>query len=98
MGNLVWTKDWTMWMIDHTRAFRLGKSLLKPEEFVRCERTLLERMRALTRPALMYAMAKNILTRDEIDALLARRDAIVKLFDAKIAQSGEAVVLFTLPR
>src|SRR5688500_6505623 len=24
-GNIVWTKDWTLWMIDHTRAFRLGK-------------------------------------------------------------------------
>ena len=23
-GNFLWTKDWTMWMIDHTRAFRLG--------------------------------------------------------------------------
>ena len=23
-GNLLWTTDWKMWMIDHTRAFRLG--------------------------------------------------------------------------
>ena len=23
-GNILWTKDWTMWLIDHTRAFRLG--------------------------------------------------------------------------
>ncbi len=29
-GNLLWTKDWKMWMIDHTRAFRLGHELLKP--------------------------------------------------------------------
>jgi len=97
-GNLLWTADWKMWMVDHTRAFRLGKNLSKPEEIMRCERTLLERMRALTRPALTDAMAKNVMTRDEIDALLARRDAIVKLVDAKIAQLGEAVVLYTLAR
>ena len=31
-GNILWTNDWTMWLIDHTRAFRLGKELLKPEQ------------------------------------------------------------------
>ena len=31
-GNLLWTKDWTLWLIDHTRAFRLGQILLKPEQ------------------------------------------------------------------
>jgi hypothetical protein len=36
------------------------------------------------------------LTKAEIEALLARRDAIVKLFEAKIAQRGEAAVLFAL--
>ena len=30
-GNILWTRDWTMWLVDHTRAFRLGKDLLKPE-------------------------------------------------------------------
>ena len=27
-GNLLWTSDWSMWLIDHTRAFRLGKELV----------------------------------------------------------------------
>jgi hypothetical protein len=39
----------------------------------------------------------NSLTRFEIQAMLARRDAIVKLFEAKIAERGEAPILFTLP-
>src|SRR5687768_15960442 len=47
-GNILWTKDWTLWMIDHTRAFRLGKELLKPDQLNRCERSLLEGIRALT--------------------------------------------------
>jgi hypothetical protein len=29
-GNILWTHDWTMWLIDHTRAFRLNNNLLKP--------------------------------------------------------------------
>ena len=96
-GNLIWTTDWTMWMVDHTRAFRLSKDLLKPELLERCERTLFEGMRALTAPALTEAMGKS-LTMQEIDALLARRDVIVKLFDGKIAQRSEAAVLYTLAR
>jgi hypothetical protein len=96
-GNIIWTKDWTMWMVDHTRAFRLGKDLLKPQLLERCERTLCESLRALTATALTDAIGKS-LTKQEIDALLARRDLIVKLFDEKIAQRSEAAVLYTLPR
>ena len=36
-GNLLWTSDWKMWLIDHTRAFRLAKELLKPEALERVE-------------------------------------------------------------
>jgi len=96
-GNFLWTKAWKMWMVDHTRAFRLGTSLLKPELLERCERTLCERMRALTAPALTDAM-DGILTKQEIDALLARRDVILELFDAKIARRSEAAVVYTQPR
>ena len=51
-GNILWTGDFTMWLIDHTRAFRLGRSLLKPEGLTRCDRGLLERLRTLTPEAL----------------------------------------------
>src|SRR6187200_869407 len=94
-GNLLWTADWKMWMIDHTRAFRLGRDLLKPQLLERVDRTLLDRMRELNEPKLTEAMDKS-LTKQEIEALLARRDAIVRLFDEKIAQRGEAAVLFAL--
>jgi hypothetical protein len=96
MGNVLWTKDWKMWMIDHTRAFRTGKDLLKPESLERCERTLFQKMNELTAQQLAEVMGKA-LTKREIEALLARRDRIVKLFNEKIAKSGEAAVLFTVP-
>jgi hypothetical protein len=94
-GNLLWTTDWKMWMIDHTRAFRLGKELLKPQQLERVERTLFAKMRELDDTKLADAMGKS-LTKAEIDALLARRDVIVKLFDERIAQRGEAAVLYAL--
>jgi hypothetical protein len=94
-GNLLWTADWKMWMIDHTRAFRLGKDLLKPQSLERIDGAFLGKMRGLTASGLTDAMDKS-LTKEEIEAILARRDAIVKLFDDKIAAHGEATVLFTL--
>jgi len=96
-GNLLWTGDWKMWMIDHTRAFRSGHDLLKPQALQRCERTLFDRMRGLTAASVTDAVA-GMLLKDEIEALMARRDALVKLFDARIAKSGEKAVLYTLSR
>jgi hypothetical protein len=94
-GNILWSSDWRLWMIDHTRAFRLGKDLLRPKAFTICDRALLERMRELTRPALAAAAGKS-LTAPEVDALLMRRDRIVKLFDEKITSLGQGAVLFSL--
>jgi hypothetical protein len=94
-GNILWTHDWTMWLIDHTRAFRLNNDLLKPEQLSRCDRSLLERLRALTPEALAEAVG-NSLTKQEQQALLARRDKIIRHYDDRIARLGEPVVLFTL--
>ena len=94
-GNILWTHDWTMWLIDHTRAFRLNTNLLKPEQLARCDRGLLERLRAVTPAALAQAVG-NSLTKQEQEALLARRDKIIKYYDERIARLGEPVVLFTL--
>ena len=94
-GNILWTKDWTLWLIDHTRAFRSGDSLLKPNELVRIERTLFEKMKQLSEATLSQTM-KGVLTQSEIRPLLKRRDAIVKLFEKQIAERGETAVYFTL--
>jgi hypothetical protein len=96
-GNLLWTKDWTMWMIDHTRAFRTDPALRSPQLLERCERTLFANLPSLTRETLSAAVGENLL-RPEVDAVLARRDRIVKLFEDRIAKGGEASVLYTLPR
>ena len=92
-GNLLWTSDWSMWLIDHTRAFRLGKELVAPADLTRCDRRLLDGMRALTAESLAKAVGDS-LTKEEQGAVLARRDLIVKHFDDRIAKLGEGI-LFT---
>jgi len=94
-GNIMWSGDSKMWLIDHTRAFRLGKDLLNPADLSRIERSLFEKLRALDRSAFTAAV-KDILTKGEIEALFVRRDKIVKRFDERIAALGEARVLYTI--
>jgi hypothetical protein len=94
-GNIVWASDEKMWLIDHTRAFRLGKDLLKPAELHRVDRALLEKMRTLSREAVVESVGKT-LTKDEVDALFTRRDLLVQIFDKKIAERGEGAVLYAL--
>jgi hypothetical protein len=94
-GNILWTSDFTLWLIDHTRAFRLGQTLLRPEQLSRCDRSLLERLRAITPESLAAAVGTS-LTKSEQEALLIRRALIIKHYDDRIARLGEPVVLFTL--
>jgi hypothetical protein len=93
-GNLIWTSDWSMWLIDHTRAFRLGKELVAPNDLTRCDRRLLEGLRAMTAESLAKAVGDS-LTTEEQAAVMTRRDLIVKHFDERLAKLGEGI-LFTL--
>ena len=92
-GNILWDRQWTLWLIDHTRAFRLEKKLLKPERLIRCDRRLFEGLKAITAASLKDA-AGDWLTKYEQEALIARRDRIVKLYTDRIAKQGEAAVLY----
>ena len=97
LGNLVISKDWKIWLIDHTRAFRMMKDLQTPQNLVQCDRKLLAKMRELSKEVLNEKLARYLTDR-EIEGLLARRDKIVQYFDTLIAQKGEAAVLFDLER
>lgn len=80
LGNLLITKGWKIWLIDHGRAFRQNTSLLRPESLKRCDRNLLARMRALDEATLKREIGDYVLGA-EIRALLKRRDRIVAFFD-----------------
>jgi hypothetical protein len=94
-GNLLWDKSGDMWLIDHTRAFRLSRKLKNSKLLERCERRLCEAIRGLTADGLKREMGDS-LNKEEIEGLLGRRDLIIALFDALIAKRGESPVLYTL--
>ena len=94
LGNIVWTRDWRMWLIDHTRAFRLSTTLARPERLQRCDRALLTAIRGLTRESVKQAVG-NTLNDMEINGLVARAAALTALFDKMIKQKSEPAVLFT---
>lgn len=94
-GNQLWTNDGTLWLIDHTRAFRLQRALKKPQRLERCDRSVWKSIQALTIESVTSAVDRT-LTKDEIRAVLVRRDLIVKKFARMIETSGEPAILFSL--
>jgi hypothetical protein len=94
--NLLITKDWTIWITDHTGAFRIRGRLENPESLTRCDRALLGRLRELNRALLQRTLAKY-LSSQQLDALEVRRELLVKHFDEQIARKGDAAVLYDLP-
>jgi hypothetical protein len=85
LGNLMITGDWTIWPIDHTRAFRTQGQLKTPGNISRCDRQVFARLKQLDKASLKNAVDDS-LSGFEIDAILKRRDVIVKM----IEQRGEA--------
>src|SRR5690606_3431037 len=84
LGNLLIDTSWRIWMIDHTRAFRLSEKPRSMESIASCDRKVFERLKALDKKTLSSTM-RNYLTVFEIDALLARRDVIVEHLESKNA-------------
>ena len=97
MTNMLITKDWRVWMIDFSRAFRPAKALQDPKELTKIDRKLLANLRRLSGDELQQRLGRW-LHKPEIESVLARRDLIVRLFDNEVATKGEAAVLYDLPR
>lgn len=91
--NLLITREWRIWLIDHTRAFGTSRQLQYPESLTQCDRAVLARLRAPNREALERQVGR-FLTSAQVAALDARRALIVKHFDEHIARKGESVVLY----
>jgi hypothetical protein len=91
--NILISEDWNIWRIDFTRAFRLYTTLENPKDLVRCDRTLLQKLRQLDAVEIKKK-TKNWLGNTEIKGVMARRDKIVALFEDLIAKQGENKVLY----
>lgn len=95
-ANLLITTDWRLWMVDFTRSFRTYRRLPDPESIERVDRQLYDGLRAL-RPKVLRHELGDLLARAEMNALLARRDLLLDLLEARISASGEAAVICDLP-
>jgi len=93
LTNVLIGEDWKIWRIDFTRAFRLHKELKDPNDLVRCDRQLLAKLKALD-ANILREKTHGYLTKDEVEALMARRDKIVAQFGRLIAEKGENEVLY----
>ena len=94
LTNVLIGEDWKIWRIDFGRAFRLSKDLKDPaKELVHCDRQLLEKLKALDANALTEKTS-HYLSKDEVKAVMARRDKMVAHFQKLIAEKGESEVLY----
>jgi len=96
LGNLLITDDWTLKLIDFTRAFRDFETLKNVDNLARIDRRVLTGLRRLDEATLQRELSGYV-TKAGIRGLLARRDLIVQFFDAEIAKRGEAAVVCDKP-
>ena len=93
LTNVLIGEDWKIWRVDFSRAFRLNKEPKSPDDLVRCDRQLFEKLEALDANVLTEK-TKRYLTKDEVKAVMSRRDKIVAQFQKMIAEKGENEVLY----
>lgn len=93
LTNVLITKDWNLWRIDFSRAFRSNKDLLNPKDLVMCDRQVLAKLKGLNSDEVFDA-TNPYLSKDQVKTLLARRDKIVEIFEKLVAQKGENEVLY----
>jgi hypothetical protein len=91
--NVLVDPAFKVYAIDNSRAFRIQKELLAPDDLQCFSRSVLERLRALDAP-LLEAKLGPWLEKMQIEGLLARRDAILEIVDKRVKEKGEGVVLF----
>jgi hypothetical protein len=93
LTNVLIGEDWKIWRVDFTRAFRPNRDLRDANNLVRCDRQLLEKLKTLNAEQLSDK-TKHYLTKDELKAVIARRDKIVARFEQLVREKGEAAVLY----
>ncbi|MBN1939119.1 MAG: hypothetical protein JW843_06010 [Candidatus Aminicenantes bacterium] len=103
-NNILITDDWRMILIDHSRSFRTSKASLTTLLYNPKSRThpgtisalpsaFVEKLKALT-PEIVRTIVESYLTKKEIEAVMVRRDLILKEIDRLIALNGKAQVLY----
>ena len=90
LGNWLFTPDWDLILIDHSRALTVTRELYHKMQQI--DGPLWDRMKALTEEQLK-AVAGPWLDKDQIRALLQRRDKMQIEIDKMINAKGEAAII-----
>jgi len=91
--NILIDPDFRIYAIDHSRAFRTQRSLRAEKDLEQFSRAVLEKLRLLDR-ALLEQKLGAWLSPNQIEAILARRDLVLKRAEKLVAERGEARVLY----
>ena len=107
--NVLYTEDWRMILFDHSRSFRsteefterlmFGRNGIKrsdqgtPYLFRRLPRWFLEKIKTLTFENIKAAVGTTLKDR-EVEAILARKDILLKEIALMVREQGEAAVLY----
>jgi hypothetical protein len=103
-GNFFITKDWRLILPDHSRSFRTSKKFTNnliytekhkegPKIMKELPRAFVEKLKSLNFEIIRGAVGEY-LTDKEINAVLLRRDLILKAVDERIKKFGEDQVLY----
>lgn len=93
ISNIMIDGNWKLYKIDSSRAFRIDQTLRRPDALSRFRRSTVQGLRSITRADLDKAM-KPWLSPKAIDTLWQRRTLILELVEQRVAERGEAAVLF----
>lgn len=96
-GNILIDRDWRVWAIDHSRSFRTATTLRDTSILRRISGKLLQNLKNLRQPDL-EANLTPFISREAIQAVMARRDLLVKFFENQVNEKGADVVLTDIPR
>jgi len=79
--NILYDKNWSLWMIDHSRSFRRYDKLPDAKAMQQCDRQLLARLKDLNDDDVKAGIGKWV-DSGQIQGLLARRKLIIKHCEA----------------
>ena len=91
--NVLLDPSFRVYAVDSSRAFHVQVDLLVPGDLVRFSRSVLARMEALDKATLKEHLGAWI-GGMQIDGLLARRNKILAIVKQRVAEKGEAAVLY----
>ena len=104
VGDILYTEDWRMILVDHSRSFRSSKRYTKnlifderykggPKLMRKLPRAFVEKLKSLNFDQIRDAVGEY-LKEDEMNAVLTRRDLILDWLDKRIKKLGEEEVLY----